>query len=80
MHHTSLEEAIPGDNVGFSIKGVTGDSKNDPPKEVENFRAQVIVDLLKYLSIWKKMIQHLDFLETMSLFLLKGNEMLNICL
>ena len=53
MHHTSLEEAIPGDNVGFSIKGVTvkdvkrgyvtGDSKNDPPKEVENFRAQVIV-------------------------------------
>ena len=53
MHHTSLEEAIPGDNVGFSIKGVTvkdvkrgyvtGDSKNDPPKEVESFRAQVIV-------------------------------------
>ena len=53
MHHTSLEEAIPGDNVGFSVKGVTvkdikrgyvtGDSKNDPPKEVENFRAQVIV-------------------------------------
>ena len=53
MHHTSLEEAIPGDNVGFSVKGVTvkdikrgnvtGDSKNDPPKEVESFRAQVIV-------------------------------------
>ena len=53
MHHTSLEEVIPDDNVGFSVKGVTvkdikrgyvtGDSKNDPPKEVENFRAQVIV-------------------------------------
>lgn len=53
MHHTSLEEAIPGDNVGFNVKGVTlkdikrgmvvGDSKNDPPKGCENFKAQVIV-------------------------------------
>jgi elongation factor 1-alpha len=53
MHHTSLEEAIPGDNVGFNVKGVTlkdikrgyvvGDSKNDPPKEVVQFNAQVIV-------------------------------------
>ena len=23
MYHTSLEKAIPGDNVGFSVKGVT---------------------------------------------------------
>ena len=53
MHHTSLEEALPGDNVGFNIKGVTvkdvsrgmvvGDSKNDPPKEVSDFNAQVII-------------------------------------
>ena len=53
MHHTNLEEAIPGDNVGFNVKGVTlkdisrgmvvGDSKNDPPKEVETFKAQVMV-------------------------------------
>ena len=53
MHHTSIPEAIPGDNVGFNIKGlsvkdikrgyVCGDSKNDPPKEVESFVAQVII-------------------------------------
>ena len=53
MHHEALQEAIPGDNVGFNIKGlsvkdirrgnVTGDSKNDPPKEVETFLAQVII-------------------------------------
>jgi elongation factor 1-alpha len=44
MHHEALQEAIPGDNVGFNVKGlnvkdirrgnVAGDSKNDPPKEV----------------------------------------------
>jgi len=53
MHHQSLTEAIPGDNVGFNIKGVSvkeirrgnvcGDSKNDPPKEAVNFLAQVII-------------------------------------
>lgn len=53
MHHTSIPEAIPGDNVGFNVKGlsikdikrgyVCGDSKNDPPMEVENFLAQVII-------------------------------------
>ena len=53
MHHTPLEEAIPGDNVGFNIKAVStkdirrghvcGDSKNDPPKEVASFEAQVII-------------------------------------
>lgn len=53
MHHTSIPEAIPGDNVGFNVKGlsikdikrgyVCGESKNDPPKEVENFLAQVII-------------------------------------
>ena len=53
MHHTNLEEAIPGDNVGFNIKGISvkdlrrgyvcGDSKNDPPKEAVSFNAQVIV-------------------------------------
>jgi elongation factor 1-alpha len=53
MHHTSIPEAIPGDNVGFNIKGlsvkdikrgyVCGDTKNDPPKEVETFVAQVII-------------------------------------
>jgi len=53
MHHTQLEEAIPGDNVGFNVKSVgvkdirrgnvVGDSKNDPPKEAISFNAQVIV-------------------------------------
>ena len=53
MHHTSIPEAIPGDNVGFNVKGlstkdikrgyVCGDAKNDPPREVENFLAQVII-------------------------------------
>jgi len=53
MHHESLTEALPGDNVGFNVKNVSvkdikrgmvaGDSKNDPPKGVKNFFAQVIV-------------------------------------
>merc|ERR1711970_542173 len=53
MHHESLPEAVPGDNVGFNVKNVSvkeirrgmvaGDSKNDPPKQTENFTAQVIV-------------------------------------
>jgi elongation factor 1-alpha len=53
MHHESLAEAVPGDNVGFNVKGlsvkeirrgmVCGDTKNDPPKGCDNFRAQVII-------------------------------------
>ncbi|XP_049890863.1 elongation factor 1-alpha-like [Epinephelus moara] len=53
MHHESLSEACPGDNVGFNVKNVSvkeirrgnvaGDSKNDPPKRCETFTAQVIV-------------------------------------
>jgi len=53
MHHESLSEGNPGDNVGFNVKNVSvkdirrgnvcGDSKNDPPKETANFTAQVIV-------------------------------------
>jgi elongation factor 1-alpha len=53
MHHESIPEAIPGDNVGFNVKGlsikdikrgyVCGDAKSDPPKEVESFLAQVII-------------------------------------
>uniref|UniRef100_A0AAQ6ABY7 Tr-type G domain-containing protein n=1 Tax=Amphiprion ocellaris TaxID=80972 RepID=A0AAQ6ABY7_AMPOC len=53
MHHESLPEAVPGDNVGFNIKNVSvkeirrgyvaGDSKNDPPKGADNFNAQVII-------------------------------------
>jgi len=53
MHHESLSEAIPGDNVGFNVKNVSikdikrgmvaSDSKNDPVKESASFRAQVII-------------------------------------
>ncbi|KXS09229.1 hypothetical protein M427DRAFT_150098 [Gonapodya prolifera JEL478] len=53
MHHESLPEALPGDNVGFNVKSVSvkdirrgnvaGDSKNDPPKETVSFNAQVII-------------------------------------
>jgi len=53
MHHTQLEEAVPGDNVGFNVKGISvkdvrrghvvGNLKDCPPKETESFNAQVIV-------------------------------------
>jgi translation elongation factor EF-1alpha len=51
MHHEALQEAGPGDNVGFNIKNVSvkeirrgnvcGDSKQDPPKGAKSFNAQV---------------------------------------
>eukprot|EP00004_Rigifila_ramosa_P026311 TRINITY_DN813_c0_g1_i1.p2 TRINITY_DN813_c0_g1~~TRINITY_DN813_c0_g1_i1.p2 ORF type:complete len:447 (+),score=96.26 TRINITY_DN813_c0_g1_i1:53-1393(+) len=53
MHHESLPEAFPGDNVGFNVKNlsvkdirrgfVASDSKNDPASETESFVAQVII-------------------------------------
>ncbi|KAK6187062.1 hypothetical protein SNE40_006310 [Patella caerulea] len=53
MHHESLTEGLPGDNVGFNVKNVSvkelkrgyvaGDSKNDPPKGAKDFTAQVII-------------------------------------
>ncbi len=52
MHHESLAEAVPGDNVGFNIKNVSvkdikrgnvaSDSKNKPASGVADFTAQVI--------------------------------------
>merc|ERR1712072_712735 len=53
MHHESLPEGLPGDNVGFNVKNVSvkeilrgnvaGDSKAGPPKGCDSFNAQVIV-------------------------------------
>merc|ERR1712233_207253 len=53
MHHESMSEAFPGDNVGLNVKNVSvkdirrgngaSDSKNDPAKEAKTFTAQVIV-------------------------------------
>ena len=68
MHHESLAEAAPGDNVGFNIKNVSvkeirrgnvaGDSKNDPPMAAENFSAQVGLSKFK-ISEYEEM--GLDF-------------------
>ncbi len=52
MHHQPLEKAIPGDNVGFAVKGV--DKKaikrgsvvgtpDNPPKVAQEFTAQIVV-------------------------------------
>merc|ERR1719199_1321049 len=59
MHHEQLPQAVPGDNVGFNIKGlsvkqiargnVASDSKSKPAKPVRRFLAQVIV--LKHKQI-----------------------------
>merc|ERR1719421_2256470 len=53
MHHESVAEAIPGDNVGFNVKNlsvqdikrgyVASDTKREPALDTEFFKAQVIV-------------------------------------
>merc|ERR1719411_214888 len=53
MHHEQLPEAIPGDNVGFSVRNISvkdikrgfvaSNDKEDPAQECESFNAQVIV-------------------------------------
>merc|ERR1711935_286784 len=53
MHHEQVAEAIPGDNVGFNVKGlsvqdikrgyVASDAKNVPAMDTDYFKAQVIV-------------------------------------
>ena len=53
MHHEQVTEAIPGDNVGFNVKGlsttdikrgyVASDSKREPAQNTDYFKAQVIV-------------------------------------
>jgi len=53
MHHESLKEATPGDNVGFNCKNVSvkeikrgfvaSNNADDPAKQCESFTAQVII-------------------------------------
>ncbi|CAA0823173.1 Elongation factor 1-alpha 2 [Striga hermonthica] len=53
MHHGAMQEAVPGDNVGFNVKNVVvkdlkrgyvaSNSKDDPAKEAANFTSQVII-------------------------------------
>lgn len=69
MHHESLPEAVPGDNVGFNVKNVSvkeirrgyvaGDSKNDPPKGADNFNAQVCSLLNPNTQMWS-LVQFLN--------------------
>merc|ERR1712113_1166986 len=69
MHHETLPEAKPGDNVGFNIKGlsikqinrgnVASDSKKNPARHVRRFLAQVIV--LKHKQIKSGYTPVLDY-------------------
>merc|ERR1712084_31721 len=53
MHHEQLPQAIPGDNVGFSVRNISvkdikrgfvcSNEKEDPARECTDFLAQVIV-------------------------------------
>jgi len=52
MHHESIDEALPGDNVGFSVRGVNkkdiarGDvlsHENNPAPVVSEFTAQIVM-------------------------------------
>ncbi|CAD6333562.1 unnamed protein product [Miscanthus lutarioriparius] len=53
MHDEALQEALPGDNVGFNVKNVAvkdlkrgyvaSNSKDDPAKEAASFTSQVII-------------------------------------
>ena len=52
MHHEQIQEAIPGDNVGFSVRGINkkdiarGDvlgREDSPPTVVSEFTAQIVV-------------------------------------
>ena len=52
MHHESLQEAKPGDNIGFNVRGVTKEQvkrgdvmgpADNPPTVAKEFTAQVII-------------------------------------
>ena len=53
MHHQQLKQGMPGDNVGFNVKNVNknqikrgdvcGNLNDNPPLQVVDFQAQVIV-------------------------------------
>jgi elongation factor 1-alpha len=53
MHHEVMDQAIPGDNVGFNVKNVSikdikrgfvaSNSKRDPAQNAKDFQASVII-------------------------------------
>ena len=61
MHHESLPEAVPRDNVGFNVKNVSvkdikrgyvaSDSKNNPAGAAQNFIASPPGKLLKIFFV-----------------------------
>ena len=82
MHHESLPEALPGDNVGFNVKNVSvkeirrgnvaSDSKNDPAKECKNFNAQVIVNYAASLINWYNVCSLMNFSKFIFFLLCQG--------
>jgi len=73
MHHEALQEAVPGDNVGFNVKNVSvkelrrgyvaGDSKNNPPKGAADFTAQVgaaliTLNCIRFISFFNTMMKN----------------------
>jgi len=52
MHHTPLQQAVPGDNIGFNVRGIAkqdvrrGDvvgHETNPPTVVDEFRARIFL-------------------------------------
>ncbi|MFX1452489.1 MAG: translation elongation factor EF-1 subunit alpha [Promethearchaeota archaeon] len=53
MHHEQIKEAVPGDNIGFNIRGIAakdlrrgmvlGHSNKTPPTVVDEFTGQIVV-------------------------------------
>jgi translation elongation factor 1A (EF-1A/EF-Tu) len=52
MHHKEIPEAVPGDNIGFNVKGVDKNQLkrgevvgpvDNPPTVAEEFKAQIVV-------------------------------------
>lgn len=68
MHHEALQEAVPGDNVGFNVKNISvkdirrgsvaSDSKNDPAKETKQFTAQGLIKILIPKFKWAQFSHH----------------------
>ena len=52
MHHEAMQEAVPGDNIGFNVRGIdkaalrrgdVGGHPDNPPTVVKEFTAQLVV-------------------------------------
>ena len=78
MHHESLPEAVPGDNVGFNIKNVSvkdikrgyvaSDSKNKPASGAKDFTAQVNIFDRKIHTTWKWGISSFNRVQKFAIF------------